>query len=64
VADRHRRLLRSGVSEERIREISRSYRLGVPGYLAAAAGAFVSVHITVGICLALLVVWVIVSRNT
>ena len=58
-----RRLLRPDVSEEKIREISRSYRLGVPGYLAAAAGAFIDVHVTVGICLALLVIWVLVSRN-
>jgi hypothetical protein len=50
------------VSEE-IREIARSYWLGVPGYLAAAAGAFLDAHVTVEICLALLVVWVVVSRS-
>ncbi len=58
-----RRLLRSSVSEERIREISRSYWLGVPGYLAATAGAFVSPHVTVAICLTLLMVWILVARS-
>ena len=58
-----RRLLKPDVSEERIAEISRSYRLGVPGYVAAAAAAFVSVHLTVGICVALLVLWVVTSRR-
>jgi uncharacterized membrane protein len=56
-----RRLLRSDYSEERIQEIDRRYWLGVPGYLAATAGAFVSVDLTVGICLALLVVWIAVA---
>lgn len=56
-----RRLLKAGVSEDRIADITRSYRLGVPGYLAAAAGAFVSVHVTLAICVALLVVWITVS---
>ncbi len=51
-------LFRSGVSEERIQERTRRYRLGVPLYLAATAGAFVSVHITVGICVALAIVWI------
>jgi uncharacterized membrane protein len=53
-----RSLLRPGYSEERIRQIQSRYWLGVPGYLAAAAGAFVSVHVTVGICIALLAVWI------
>ena len=59
-----RRLLRSDYSEERIQEIDRRYWLGVPGYLAATAGAFVNVYLTVGICLALLVVWVAVAWKT
>jgi uncharacterized membrane protein len=58
-----RRLLKAGVSEDAIREISRRYWIGVPGYVAAALGAFVSVFLTVGICVALLVVWVAVSRK-
>ncbi len=56
-----RTLLKPGYSERRVQEISRRYWLGVPGYLAATAGAFVSVHLTIAICVALLVVWVAVS---
>ncbi|HKD18197.1 MAG TPA: TMEM175 family protein [Thermoanaerobaculia bacterium] len=59
-----RRLLRSDYSEKRIQEIHRRYWLGVPGYLAATAAAFVSVYLTVGICLALLVVWIAVAWKT
>jgi len=58
-----RRLLRRDYSEERIQEMHRRYWLGVPGYLAATAGAFVSEYLTVGICLALLIVWIAVSRR-
>ena len=58
-----RRLLRAGVSEEAIDEINRRYWLGVPGYVAALVGAFVSPFLTVGICVALLIVWVGVSRK-
>ena len=59
-----RRLLRSDYSEERIQEIHRRYWLGVPGYLAATAAAFVSVYLTVAICLALLAVWIAVAWKT
>jgi len=59
-----RRLLRSDYSEKRIQEIHRRYWLGVPGYLAATAAAFVSVYLTVGICLALLVVWIAIAWKT
>ena len=58
-----RRLLRPDCSEEEIQEISRKYWLGIPGYLAAAAAAFVNPSLTVAICIALLVVWVAVSRQ-
>jgi uncharacterized membrane protein len=58
-----RRLLKPGVTEDAIREISGRYWLGVPGYLAATLAALVSVYLTVGICVALLVVWVAVSRK-
>ena len=58
-----RRLLKPGVSEERIAEITASYRLGIPGYLAAMAGAFISVHVTVGICVALLIGWIAVTKK-
>ena len=53
-----RRLLRSDVSEERIEKLTRSYRLGVPLYVVATAGAFFSVFITVGICSALWIYWI------
>jgi uncharacterized membrane protein len=59
-----RRLLRSDYSEERLQEMHRRYWLGVPGYLAATAAAFVSVYLTVGICIALLVVWIVVAWKT
>ena len=58
-----RRLLKPGVTEEAIAEISRRYWIGVPGYLAAALGALVSPVLTVGICVALLLVWIAVSRK-
>jgi uncharacterized membrane protein len=61
IAGRH--LLRRDYSEERVQEIDRRYWLGVPGYAAATLAAFVSVYLTVAICLALLVVWIAVSRN-
>ena len=56
-----RRLLRSTATEEKIQGISRSYWVGIPGYLVAAASAFIDIHITIGICVALLVVWIFVS---
>jgi uncharacterized membrane protein len=58
-----RRLLRRGYSEERVQEISRKYWWGVPGYAAATLAAFVSVYLTVAICVALLLVWIAVSRR-
>jgi uncharacterized membrane protein len=58
-----RSLLRRDYSEERVQEIHRRYWLGVPGYLAATLAAFVSVYLTVAICVTLLVVWIAVSRN-
>ncbi|MEP6994611.1 MAG: TMEM175 family protein, partial [Acidobacteriota bacterium] len=59
-----RRLLRSDVSEQRIEALTKSYRLGVPLYLVATVGAFVSVYITVGICTALWVFWIATSKRT
>ena len=59
-----RRLLRSDYSEKRIQEIHHRYWLGVPGYLVATAAAFVSVYLTVGICIALLAVWIAVAWKT
>jgi uncharacterized membrane protein len=58
-----RRLLRAGVSEQKIQAMTRSYRIGVPMYLVATAGAFVSVYITVGVCVGLWVFWIVAARN-
>jgi uncharacterized membrane protein len=58
-----RRLLRADVPEERIERITRSYKVGVPLYLAATAGAFVHPFITVGICIALWIFWITTSRT-
>jgi TMEM175 potassium channel family protein len=58
-----RRLLRADYSEEKLQEFSRWYWLGIPGYLAATAGAWVSPYLTVAICIGLLVVWVAASRQ-
>jgi uncharacterized membrane protein len=58
-----RKHLRAGVTEESIQEISRRYWWGVPGYSAAALGALLSPSLTVAICIALLVVWIGVSRK-
>jgi uncharacterized membrane protein len=62
-AIRDRRLLRSGVREETIREMTRRYRVGVPMYLAATVAAFVSVSVTIAICVGLWVFWIVTSRN-
>jgi len=37
--------------------------MGAPAYTAAALAAFVSPYVTVAICIALLVVWIGVSRK-
>jgi uncharacterized membrane protein len=62
-AIRDRRLLRSGVREETIHEITRRYRLGVPMYLAATAAAFVSVPVTIAICMGLWIFWIATAKN-
>jgi len=59
-----RRLLRSDVSEERIDKLTRSYRVGVPLYLVATAGAFVHPAITVAICTSLSVNCIATSNRT
>lgn len=62
-AIRGRRLTRGHVTEESIAGFTRGYRVGVPGYLAATAAAFVNVYLSVGICAALAVFWIVVSRR-
>jgi uncharacterized membrane protein len=58
-----RTLLKAGVSEEYIQEISGNYWKGTPGYALAALGAFLSPYVTVAICIVLLLVWIGVSRK-
>jgi uncharacterized membrane protein len=58
-----RRLLRAGVTEEQIDALTRSYRWGVPLYLLATIGAFLSVYVTVGICTALWVFWIFAAKK-
>lgn len=62
-ACRGRRLLKAGVSEAVIRRITRSYLPGVPAYLAAVAAAFIDVKLTVGICMALALFWMVAGRS-
>ena len=62
-AIRDRRLLKSGVRDETIHEMTRRYRLGVPMYLVATAAAFVSVTISVAICVGLWVFWIATARH-
>lgn len=51
------------MTEESIAAFTRGYRVGVPGYLAATSAAFVNVYVSVGICAALAVLWIVVSRR-
>jgi uncharacterized membrane protein len=63
-AIRGRRLLKaSAPSDEALRGFTKRYRVGLPLYLTATVGAFVSVYITVGICVALWVFWIVTARN-
>jgi uncharacterized membrane protein len=57
------RLLRPGVSQEHIDELTASYRWGIPVYVLATAAAFWSVHATIAICLGLWAYWVIVAAR-
>jgi uncharacterized membrane protein len=58
-----RRLLRANVTEDMIAGFTKSYRIGVPGYLVATAAAFVNVFVSIGICAALAAYWIAVSRH-
>jgi uncharacterized membrane protein len=62
-ATRGRRLLKPGVPEKTILGFSRRYRVGLPAYLLATAAAFVSVYITVAICMGLWVFWILTAVN-
>ena len=54
---RERSLLSRHASEKVIERITRSYRLGVPIYLAATLGAIVSAYVTLAICTASWIYW-------
>ncbi len=58
-----RRLLLPNVTEDVIAAFTKSYRVGVPGYLAATGAAFVNVFVSIGICAALAAYWIAVSRH-
>ncbi len=62
-ASHQRALLRSSASQHAVRRITRSYRLGLPLYLSAVAGAFVSFCLTIDICTALWIFWAVTMRN-
>jgi uncharacterized membrane protein len=62
-AIRGRRLLKSHVREETLQDMTRRYRIGVPLYLAATAAAFVSVAVTVAICVGLWIFWIATAKN-
>ncbi len=62
-AIRGRRLLRPNVSEDMLAAFTKSYRIGVPGYLLATAAAFLNVFVSIGICAALAAYWIAVSRH-
>jgi uncharacterized membrane protein len=54
---RDRSLLNRHASEKVIERISKSYRLGVPIYLAATLGAVYSAYVTLAICTASWIYW-------
>lgn len=58
-----RTLLKPDASAAVIERINRSYRLGPPVYVAAAAGAFISPYVTIGICTALWIFWAFTARG-
>ena len=60
---RDRSRLWSHVTDDMIATFTRSYRVGVPGYLVATAAAFVNVFVSLGVCAALAVYWIAVSRH-
>jgi uncharacterized membrane protein len=57
------RLLRAGVSEEHLAQLTRSYRWGLPMYALATLAALISPHLTIVICLGLWIFWVVAAKN-
>jgi uncharacterized membrane protein len=58
-----RRLLKHDAPEHIVNRITRNYRFGVPLYLIATLGAFVSAYVTIGICTALWIFWSSTARD-
>lgn len=56
-------ILKPGVSEHTIEQITRSYRWGTPMYAAATIGAFASPYVTIGICTTLWVYWSLTAKK-
>jgi uncharacterized membrane protein len=63
VVIRDRSLLETGVSEQALQKITRNYSLGIPLYLAAFAGSFISIYLGIGICTALWVFWSVTVKD-
>ena len=63
VAAHNRVLLRSDAPEHIVREIGRSYLLGIPLYLLATVSAFYNEYVSVGICSALWIFWAVITRK-
>lgn len=56
-------LLRSDAPDRAVQKITRSYRNGVPVYVIAMLGAFISPYVTMGICAGLLIYWCAVASD-
>jgi uncharacterized membrane protein len=57
------KLLRPGVSSEQLEALTRRYRWGLPMYVLATMAAFVSVYLTIAICIGLWIFWVVAAWN-
>jgi len=60
---RDRSLLRTDVSEQALQKITKNYSLGIPLYLAAFGGTFISIYLGIGICTALWIFWAVTVKD-
>ena len=60
---RDRSLLKEELSERAIEKITRNYSMGIPLYLAAFAGTFVSIYVGIGICTFLWIFWSVTVKD-
>ena len=58
-----RSLLKSDISDHALQKITKNYSLGIPLYLAAFAGSFVSIYLGIGICTALWIFWSVTVKD-